>query len=492
MQELSKLKSIMKESKQTATIGIDHETLKDFIETDPLLCSCIESAYENYPFIKKKFPELLELGEEDKLKKLQERFINFYSPETINPYIPLAAKGPWIITGSGAVVHDSGGYGMLGFGHGPSKIVEEMAKESHVMANIMTANYKQYELGELLSKEIGHSRPEQGKNALKNFTCLNSGSEAVSLALRISEARVTEEKKKGNTAKKYKFLTLNQSFHGRTDLPAQVSSSSLPVYKKYLSTFAAIDNLLTVEINNISALRETFAEAEKEDCHIQAVIFEPVMGEGNPGEGLSPEFYDCARQLSYKHGSTLIIDSIQAGIRAHGCLSIIDYPGFEKLDPPDCETYSKAINAGQYPLSVLAMTDEYASHYKSGLYGNTMTANPRALSVACEVLKFLSPELRHNIVNQGKRFLEEGQKIQAEYGSLVKEIHGTGLLFCLEIDKDRAKVIGFDGLENRLRKKGIGVIHGGTNALRFTPWFGITSQEIDLIFKKLREVFDQL
>ena len=62
-----------------------------------------------------------------------------------------------------------------------------------------------------------------------------------------------------------------------------------------------------------------------------------------------------ARADPKAHGSLLLVDSIQAGLRAHGVLSIVDYPGFERLDAPDMETYSKALNAGQYPLSVLAV-----------------------------------------------------------------------------------------------------------------------------------------
>jgi len=33
----------------------------------------------------------------------------------------------------------------------------------------------------------------------------------------------------------------------------------------------------------------------------------------------------------------------------------------------------------------------------------------------------------------------------------------------------------------------LGVIHGGQNALRFTPHFAITSEEIDLIIEVLRD-----
>ena len=65
-------------------------------------------------------------------------------------------------------------------------------------------------------------------------------------------------------------------------------------------------------------------------------------------------FYDEARRLTKEHGSMLVIDSVQAGIRGQGCLSIVDYEGFQDAEAPDMEAWSKAINAGQFPLLWLA------------------------------------------------------------------------------------------------------------------------------------------
>ena len=42
-----------------------------------------------------------------------------------------------------------------------------------------------------------------------------------------------------------------------------------------------------------------------------------VMGEGNPGMPLDPDFYKEARRLTNEMGTLLLIDSIQAGLRAH-------------------------------------------------------------------------------------------------------------------------------------------------------------------------------
>ena len=55
----------------------------------------------------------------------------------VNPYVALAARGPWVVTLKGAVVHDTGGYGMLGFGHTPKAVLDALARPQ-VMANVMT------------------------------------------------------------------------------------------------------------------------------------------------------------------------------------------------------------------------------------------------------------------------------------------------------------------------------------------------------------------
>ena len=105
----------------------------------------------------------------------------------------------------------------------------------------------------------------------------------------------------------------------------------------------------------MEALKQAFDDAANNNEFIESFFMEPVMGEGNPGMAITPEFYATARELTEQNGTLFLIDSIQAGLRTHGCLSICDYPGFEDLPAPDMETYSKAMNAGHYPMSVLAL-----------------------------------------------------------------------------------------------------------------------------------------
>ncbi|KAA3644322.1 MAG: aminotransferase class III-fold pyridoxal phosphate-dependent enzyme, partial [Proteobacteria bacterium] len=354
------------------THGLSDEIIQSFINKDSNLSEAIENALQQYDFVKQSYPEIINMDEADQVAFVQHSFVNFYAGDAINPYVALAAKGPWVITLKGAVLHDNGGYGMLGAGHAPDYVLKTMAKP-HVMANIMTGNIYQRRFTDLLQKEIGLTRDSC---PFKQFICMNSGSEAVTVAARISDvnAKNLTGQKGEHYGKTIKIMALEGAFHGRTDRPAQYSDSSLKSYKKSLASFQGRNNLITVPINDIEALEQAFDHAAQNNEFIESLFMEPVMGEGNPGVALTTEFYAKARQLTQEHGSLLLIDSIQAGLRAQGCLSICDYPGFEDLPAPDMETYSKAVNAGHYPLSVLALNEKAADLYVVGIYGNTMTA----------------------------------------------------------------------------------------------------------------------
>ena len=209
---------------------------------------------------------------------------------------------------------------------------------------------------------------------------MNSGSESVTISIRIADANTLRLTGKGgrHEGKPTKMLALVEAFHGRTHRPAQISDSCSEKYEKNLASFRERDNVIFVPSNDLDSLRSAFERADDEGFFIELMAMEPVMGEGNPGLCVTREFYDLARTLCSKHGSMLIVDSIQAGLRGQGCLSIVDYDGFEDCLVPDMETWSKALNAGQYPLSVVGLSERAAELYVVGIYGNTMTTNPRA------------------------------------------------------------------------------------------------------------------
>ena len=466
------------------TDGLNKEAIQVFSSKDPKLGLAIDDAYQIFLDLKQEFPHMLALDEAEQVVAMHAEIINFYTDDAVNPYVTLAAHGPWVITSKGAVVYDTGGYGMLGFGHAPEEILRAMNRRQ-VMANIMTANFSQLRMSDALRKEIG---PTPDTCPYDGFLCLNSGSEAISLAARISDINAMLATGAGGAheGKNIKHIALAGGFHGRTDRPAHYSDSTRATYLKHLASFQGENTLLTVEPNNTKHLQSVYEQAITDGFFVESMFIEPVMGEGNPGRAISREFYDLARKLTSKHGALLLVDSIQAGLRAHGCLSIVDYPGFEDIEAPDMEAYSKALNAGQYPLSVLAVTERGTQLYQKGVYGNTMTSNPRALDVACEVLVQMTPEVRANIRSKGKELVSRLQQLASELNGLITGVQGTGLLVSCELHPD-FESYGFDSIERYMRTRGVGVIHGGTNSLRFTPHFNVSSDEIDLIVDAVKQ-----
>ena len=468
------------------TCGLSDEVVQDFIESGfDDLAVAIDRAYERFGELQESHRELLSLDETQQINEAHEGLTNFYKEDAVNPYVAVAAAGPWVITLKGAVIYDCGGYGMLGLGHAPEDVLQAM-NQPHVMANIMTGSVSQADFIKCLRREIGQNR--KGGTPYSSFLCLNSGSEAMSIASRIADinTRVLTDPGARYEGRSVRGLTLRGSFHGRTDRPARFSHSSSKQYKKHLASHRDREYLLTVEPNDIAALDAVYAAADSDNIFIEAFFMEPVMGEGNPGMAIDPDFYARARELTRQHESMLVVDSIQAGLRAHGVLSIVDYPGYTDLDEPDMESYSKALNAGQYPLSVLALSQKAAATYRQGLYGNTMTTNPRALDVAIAVLESFDDKLRANIRERGEQLIAGLDALASELDGAITSTQGTGLLVSCAL-ADRYKIYGADSTEDYLRKQGLGVIHGGEHSLRYTPIFDISSKEVDLIMALTRD-----
>lgn len=483
MHVIEQLRELREFGGKPRTTGLDDATIEAMAAADPKLVQAVAEAVARHRELRAELADFLKLDESEQLRLAPAGFVNFYPDDAINPYLPAAARGPWIVTLKGAVVHDNGGYGMLGFGHNEPAILEAMSRPQ-VMANVMTPSIAQLQMDRAMRQEIGRSR---GGFPYARFLCLNSGSEAVGLACRIADVNAKSMTDAGGRyeGRTIKRLAVKGAFHGRTDKPALYSDSSRKTYQQHLASYRHEDSLITVAPYDVEQLRAAFADADKHGWFIEAMFLEPVMGEGDPGRAVTPEFYAVARELTKAHGTLLLVDSIQAGLRAHGVLSFVDYPGFEKLEAPDMETYSKALNAGQYPMSVLAVNESTAGLYRKGIYGNTMTANPRALDVALATLALLDDSVRANIRERGKEFVDKLNALKDELGGLITKVQGTGLLFSCELAPE-FKCYGAHSTEEYLRERGVGVIHGGTNSLRFTPHFNVTSAEVDLIVGQVK------
>ena len=171
---------------------------------------------------------------------------------------------PKVITkGEGVYLYDSEGNKILdmfpgwavsGIGHCHPKVVEAIRKQAGELLHIDNTFYS--EAQGLLSKMLSE-RAFGGKC----FYC-NSGAEANEAALKLARLHTAPEK--------YKFITAEGSFHGRTF--ATVTATAQPKYHE--GFLPLLPGFSYVPYNDIEALEEAFTD------EVAAVLIEPIQGEG--------------------------------------------------------------------------------------------------------------------------------------------------------------------------------------------------------------------
>merc|ERR1719473_2350869 len=112
----------------------------------------------------------------------------------------------------------------------------------------MGPNFEQKSFTDALKREFSWNRPEPVYN---RFMCLNSGSEGVELALRISDAHA----KRFAQGKPACVISMKDGFHGRTYRAATVSEGCHAKYHECLASFGGCKRKVrTVDWNDVSGL----------------------------------------------------------------------------------------------------------------------------------------------------------------------------------------------------------------------------------------------
>ena len=114
------------------TIGLQDTVIADHAARDERLFHALTVAVAARDNLSEELASLVAMDEAHAVHHTQVGFLNFYPQHAVNPFIPLAAHGPWVVTTHGAVLHDNGGYGMLGFGHAPTDVIDTMAKYDNI------------------------------------------------------------------------------------------------------------------------------------------------------------------------------------------------------------------------------------------------------------------------------------------------------------------------------------------------------------------------
>jgi acetylornithine aminotransferase len=278
----------------------------------------------------------------------------------------------------------------------------------------------------------------------------NSGAEANEGAIKI--ARKYGETKFDN--KKYKIITLEHSFHGRTITTVKATgqeSFHTPNFSPYPAGFSY--------------------EKSIEDVY-KAIGVQPFEKE---------EIQKLATHLK-SEGILLIVDEVQTGVYRTGEFLASNLYEIE----PDIVTLAKGLGGG---VPIGAVMTKHKDILSAGDHGSTFGGNYLSSSAGLAVLDVLSGMYDSGSIDETLvYFAEKLQHIATRYESLFEKEVGLGLMRGL-----RAKNADIQGavLKNAF-KEGLVILKAGRNTVRFLPSITISKKEIDEGFKRFEKAISSL
>jgi len=333
------------------------------------------------------------------------------------------------------------GWAVSGIGHCHPKVVEAIRKQAGELLHMDNTFYNipQGQLAKLLSERAFGG---------KCFFC-NSGAEANEAALKLARKYTPKEK--------YKFITAERGFHGRTF--AAVTATAQPKYHD--GFLPMLPGFVYVPYNDIDALHEAFSE------EVAAVLVEPIQGEGGIREA-TPEYLQTIRDLCDEYGALMILDEVQSGMGRTG-----RWFGYQHYDvTPDIITLAKALGGGA-AIGAMMARPHIAAALTPGTHASTFGGNPLACAAGIAVIEAIEQEhLLDNAVKMGDYARQKLELLKDKY-PIIDHIRGKGLMIGIQLTMPGANIV------SRCLEKGLRINCTQESVLRFMPAMIITQQEID-------------
>ncbi len=371
------------------------------------------------------------------------------------------------VSGKNAVLKDDTGKDYIDFtsgiavvsvGHGNEKVAKAICDQVSNITHISNLYViePQVKCAERIVKQSGYD--------MKCFFA-NSGAEANEGAIKIARKYGEVE----GQVKRYKIITLDQSFHGRTITALKATGQE------------AMHNYFGPFPDGFAYAKDIDAIEPMLDEHTVAVMIELVQGEGGV-QPLDKQKVQALAKLLKAKDILLMVDEVQTGVYRTGEFLASNVYEIE----PDVITLAKGLGGG-VPIGVVMTTKK--DIFKPGDHGSTFGGNYLSTAAANAVLDILeaeknSGELDRILIKFGTHLEELFNK----YPNLFTQSVGFGLMRGLRAkDADTLASIIKSAYE-----KGVLVLKAGRNTLRFLPPLTITDVEMIEGFKRLDEALSSL
>jgi len=351
------------------------------------------------------------------------------------------------------------GIGVNSIGHGNEKLTSVLCEQARNILHISNLQVIAPQ-AKLAQKIVELSGYDMG------VFFANSGAEANEGAIKI--ARKYGETKFKN--KRYKVITLEHSFHGRTITTVKATgqeSFHTPHFSPYPDGFSYE-----------KSIEDVYKAIDSETV---AVLIELVQGEGGVQPFNKEAIQKLATHLKEKE-ILLIVDEVQTGVYRTGVFLASNLYEIE----PDIITLAKGLGGGVPIGAVMTTHKEILS---VGDHGSTFGGNYLSTAAGNAVLDVLKPMYDEGLIDETLRYFSQKLKeIVSHYENLFEKEVGLGLMRGL-----RAKSAQIQGdIIKKSMIEGVVVLKAGRNTVRFLPSITISKNEIDEGFKRFEKVLSTL
>ena len=344
------------------------------------------------------------------------------------------------------------GWAVSGLGHCHKRVVNAVSRQLKEIIHVSNNYYSkpQSQLAERLSKNSFGGRV---------FFC-NSGAEANEAAIKLARAYGSEEGR-------YKIITMDKSFHGRT-LATLTATGQDKVKKGFAPLPEGFEH---VPFNDISALKEAI------DDITVAVMIEPIQGEG--GINIADNDYmKELRTLCNAKDILLIFDEVQSGMGRSGKLFAYQHYGIL----PDAMTLAKSLGGG-FPIGAMVVADKFVDCLKPGMHASTFGGSPIVCAAANAVLDAIEKDrLLENANKMGDYLLKQLNRLKRRYPKIINNIKHKALMIGIELNIEGKDIV------DRCFKRGLLINCTQVNILRIMPSIAVKRSEINKAVKILSEV----
>ena len=313
-------------------------------------------------------------------------------------------------------------------GYNNPKLNEALKKQVDIMPHIMFGGLA-HEQASLLSKKL------VDLSGLHSIFLCDSGSVSVEVALKTA---ILYQKAKG--FKRYKFLALENAYHGDTLGAMSVcdpDNSMHSIYGSYLSS-----NIFTKAPANgfdsdcSKAIKDLEKKFKKHKHKIAAFIIEPIVQGAGGMKIYNPMYLKKARELCTKYDILLIADEIATGFGHTGKMFACEHANIK----PDIMTVGKGLTGGYMTMAAMITSKNVSDTISNSqigvlMHGPTFMANPLACSVANASIDLLIESSWNNNVKRIENIFTKELAIAKEL-KLVKNIRNIGAIGVIELKDD--------------------------------------------------------